>query len=144
MTWCPRGAATGQCMSRWKLRVAVLQVASALEQELGAHALLIPFGQVTDVLMLCLRTEELVVLSAAGLAPVQATATCTSSVVLHDLSAQSGVLLSHAAPAAQASDACHLANERISRDNLLAGKNVIKHLLSDSLLHQVDQRDAAQ
>lgn len=44
----------------------------------------------------------------------------------------------------QASDACHLANERISRDNLLAGKNVIKHLLSDSLLHQVDPRDAAQ
>lgn len=49
------------------------QVASALEHELGAPALLIPFGQ--------------------------------------------------------ASDACHLANERLARANLLAGKNVIKHLL---------------
>ena len=27
--------------------IALMQVASALEQELGAHALLIPFGQVT-------------------------------------------------------------------------------------------------
>ena len=43
-------------------------MASALEQEMGAPALLIPFGQ--------------------------------------------------------ASDACHLANERIARANLLAGKNV--------------------
>lgn len=47
---------------------AAAQVASALEQEMGAPALLIPFGQ--------------------------------------------------------ASDACHLANERIARANLLAGKNV--------------------
>lgn len=52
-----------------------MPVARALEQELGAPALLIPFGQ--------------------------------------------------------ASDACHLANERIARANLLAGKNVIKHLLNE-------------
>lgn len=52
-----------------------MPVARALERELGASALLIPFGQ--------------------------------------------------------ASDACHLANERIARANLLAGKNVIKHLLNE-------------
>jgi len=52
-----------------------MPVASALEKEMGAPALLIPFGQ--------------------------------------------------------ASDACHLANERIARANLLAGKNVIKNLLNE-------------
>lgn len=33
-------------MSRCATRMTFPQVASALEQELGAHALLIPFGQV--------------------------------------------------------------------------------------------------
>ena len=34
-------------------------------------------------------------------------------------------------PFGQASDGCHLANERIQRANLLHGKNVIKHLLEE-------------
>jgi len=34
-------------------------------------------------------------------------------------------------PFGQASDACHLANERLARANLLAGKNVFKHLLHE-------------
>ena len=32
-------------------------------------------------------------------------------------------------PFGQSSDACHLANERLQRINLIHGKNVIKHLL---------------
>jgi di- and tripeptidase/Cys-Gly metallodipeptidase DUG1 len=32
-------------------------------------------------------------------------------------------------PFGQSSDACHLANERLARINLVRGKNVIKHLL---------------
>jgi di- and tripeptidase/Cys-Gly metallodipeptidase DUG1 len=32
-------------------------------------------------------------------------------------------------PFGQSSDACHLANERLQRINLMHGKNVIKHLL---------------
>lgn len=32
-------------------------------------------------------------------------------------------------PFGQASDNCHLANERLQRSNLLRGKNVIKNLL---------------
>lgn len=31
----------------------------------------------------------------------------------------------------QASDNCHLANERIRRENLIKGKDVVKHLLED-------------
>ena len=34
-------------------------------------------------------------------------------------------------PLGQASDACHLANERISRTNLVRGKNVIRNLLEE-------------
>ena len=34
-------------------------------------------------------------------------------------------------PFGQASDACHLSNERIQRANLVHGKNVIKHLLEE-------------
>ena len=33
-------------------------------------------------------------------------------------------------PFGQASDACHLANERLAGINLIKGKNVIKHLLN--------------
>lgn len=33
-------------------------------------------------------------------------------------------------PFGQSSDACHLANERLQRINLIRGKNVIKNLLS--------------
>ena len=34
-------------------------------------------------------------------------------------------------PFGQASDNCHLANERLQRINLVKGKNVIKHLLNE-------------
>ena len=34
-------------------------------------------------------------------------------------------------PMGQASDNCHLANERIRRVNLMKGKDVIKHLLEE-------------
>ena len=34
-------------------------------------------------------------------------------------------------PFGQASDNCHLSNERIQRANLIHGKNVIKHLLEE-------------
>ena len=34
-------------------------------------------------------------------------------------------------PFGQASDNCHLANERLQRINLIKGKNVIKHLLNE-------------
>ena len=34
-------------------------------------------------------------------------------------------------PLGQASDACHLANERISRTNLVRGKNVLRNLLEE-------------
>lgn len=37
-------------------------------------------------------------------------------------------------PFGQASDNCHLGNERLSRENLLRGKNVIKNLL-----HEIEQ-----
>lgn len=38
-------------------------------------------------------------------------------------------------PFGQASDNCHLSNERLSRENLLRGKNVIKNLL-----HEIEQQ----
>jgi len=34
-------------------------------------------------------------------------------------------------PFGQASDNCHLANERLQGINLIKGKNVIKHLLNE-------------
>lgn len=34
-------------------------------------------------------------------------------------------------PMGQSSDNCHLANERIRRSNMLKGKNVVKHLLTE-------------
>jgi di- and tripeptidase/Cys-Gly metallodipeptidase DUG1 len=34
-------------------------------------------------------------------------------------------------PQGQASDACHLANERLRRVNLIKGKNVVRHLMED-------------
>ncbi len=34
-------------------------------------------------------------------------------------------------PMGQSSDCPHLANERIRRDNLLHGKNVVKHLVAE-------------
>lgn len=40
-------------------------------------------------------------------------------------------LLLAAAPRLQSSDSPHLANEKIRRLNLLKGKNVVKHLLTE-------------